>query len=266
MKPPTPLSLPNTDSDLLQGTWTVAALEMDGQKSPDAMLAGAHIVLKGDRFQSLGMGAVYEGKLVLDVDASPKTFDLKFTKGPEKGNTSFGIYALDGDEWKICMTTRVGATASDRPKKFATKAGTGVALEVLKRGKPQQAPKSSTKAAATGPKTEIEGEWSMISGSLDGKPMDAMTVSYGVRSVRGSHTTLKFGPQTMIDATFTLDPSKSPKEIDYEHSKGIFAGKQFGIYECDGKTLKLCASTPGTPRPKDFKAGPGRNVTTFTKK
>ena len=76
-----------TDSDLLQGTWNVAALEMDGQKSPDALLTGAHIVLKGDRFQSLGMGAVYEGKLVLNPAASPKTFDLRFTKGPEKGNT-----------------------------------------------------------------------------------------------------------------------------------------------------------------------------------
>jgi uncharacterized protein (TIGR03067 family) len=278
MKPRFSVSKPKPDSDLLQGTWSVAALEMDGQKSPDAMLAGAHIVLKGDRFQSLGMGAVYEGKLVLDPAASPKTFDLKFTKGPEKGNTSFGIYELTGEEWKICMTTRVGATASDRPRKFATKPGTGVVLEILKRGKAQPAPKRSNAkrprgtsskgaGALTGEATELEGEWSLVSGSLDDKAMDAMTVSYGVRSFQGDHTTLKFGPQTMIDATFSLDPSKSPCEIDYAHSKGMFAGKQqLGIYECDGKTLNLCASTPGTPRPKDFKPGAGRNVTTFRKR
>ena len=171
---------------------------------------------------------------------------------------------MTGDEWKICMTTRVGATGSDRPRKFATKADTGVVLEVLKRGKPRAAAKpfkettSKRADAPTGGATELEGEWSLVSGSLDGKPMDAMTVSYGVRSFQGNHTTLKFGPQTMIDATFSLDPSKSPHEIDYTHSKGMFAGKQqFGIYECDGQTLKLCASKPGTSRPKDFKPGAG---------
>jgi uncharacterized protein (TIGR03067 family) len=268
MKPRISVSTPKTDSDLLQGTWIVTALKMDGQAMAEPMLTGAHIVLKGDRFQSLGMGAVYEGKLVLDADASPKRFDLKFIKGPEKGNTSFGIYALDGDEWKICMTTRVGATEADRPKKFATKAGTGIALEVLQRGTPEKAAKPAAKAKAPiGKPTEVEGEWSMVSGNLDGKPMDAMSVSFGVRSFHGKHTTLKFGPQTMIDATFSLDATKSPKQIDYQHSKGMFAGKQqLGIYECDGKTLKLCASTPGTARPKDFMAGPGRNVTTFAKK
>jgi uncharacterized protein (TIGR03067 family) len=258
-----------SDAELLQGTWTVVALEMDGQETPAAMLGDARIVLKGDRFQSLGMGAVYEGKLVLDPKASPKTFDLKFTKGPEKGNTALGIYALDGDEWKICFTTRLGAT--DRPKKFATKSGTGIALEILKRGKPQKASSKSSakssKVAETGKATELEGEWTMTSGSLDGKAMDAMAVSFGVRAMRGNRTTLMFGPQTMIDATFVLDPTKSPKEIDYEHSKGMFAGKkQLGIYECDGKTLKLCASTPGTPRPKDFGAAKGRNVTAFTRR
>src|ERR1700730_4436277 len=117
-----------SDLDLLQGNWNVAALEMDGQKMPAAMLGAARIVIEGDRFQSLGMGAVYEGKLTLDATANPKAFDLTFTSGPESGNTSLGIYSLDGDEWRICLTTRGG----DRPQKFATLPGTGHALETLK--------------------------------------------------------------------------------------------------------------------------------------
>lgn len=250
-----------SDSDWLQGTWNIAALEMDGEKMAAGMLAGAHIVLKGDRFQSLGMGAEYEGKLVLDEKAKPKAFDLKFTKGPEKGNTALGIYELDGDDWKICLTTRPGTT--DRPKKFATKAGTGIALEILKRGKLEKARKPKT-TAATGPASELEGEWKLLSGALDGKPMDEISVAYGKRVFNKSLTTLSFGPQVYQQATFTLDTTKLPREIDYQHSKGMFAGKkQLGIYECDGKTLKLSASTPGTARPKDFAPQKGRNVTTF---
>src|ERR1022692_4820542 len=66
----------------LEGTWYVVALEVDGQPMPAGMLGAARIVVEGDRFQSLGMGAVYEGKMKLDPSANPKTFDLTFTAGP----------------------------------------------------------------------------------------------------------------------------------------------------------------------------------------
>jgi len=251
-----------SDLDRLQGTWHIASLHMDGQHMPDALLGGASVLVRGDRFQSLGMGAEYEGRLTLDPVALPKAFDLKFTKGPEKGNTALGIYELAGDDdWKICFTTRPGAT--DRPKKFETKAGTGVALETLKRGKPEARP-SKPKKSAAGPATSLEGEWKLVSGSLNGKAMDQMTVSFGKRVFRGHSTVLSFGPQVMQEATFTFDPSKSPCEIDYAHSKGMYAGKtQFGIYECDGKTLKLSSSTPGNPRPADFAPAKERNTTVF---
>jgi uncharacterized protein (TIGR03067 family) len=57
---------------------------------------------------------------------------MKFTEGPEKGNTALGIYELDGDEWKLCLTI----TAKDRPTEFAAKPKSGLGLEVLKREKP----------------------------------------------------------------------------------------------------------------------------------
>ena len=65
----------------------------------------------------------------MDATAIPKAVNLNFTTGPEKGNTNFGIYELDGDNWRICLNTR-GTT---RPRTFAAEAGTGIALEVLKR-------------------------------------------------------------------------------------------------------------------------------------
>ncbi len=113
----------------LQGSWKVVALELDGQKMPQAMLGGAKIVITGETFQSLGMGAVYDGAIVVDESASPKTFDLIYKNGPEAGARSLGIYELDGNTWRACFTLRAGT----RPTEFATTPGSGLALDILER-------------------------------------------------------------------------------------------------------------------------------------
>jgi uncharacterized protein (TIGR03067 family) len=115
------------DLDGLQGTWNIVSLEMDGQKMPGA---GARIVVRGDRFTTIGMGATYEGTVAVHQTTVPKSFDLHFEEGSEKGNINLGIYELDGDKWKICLATR----GSGRPREFAAPPGTGIALEILERG------------------------------------------------------------------------------------------------------------------------------------
>lgn len=112
------------DIDKLQGVWHVDSLEIDGRVMTAAVLGGAKIVIDGDRFTSMGMGAEYEGSVELNADSFPKSFDLTFARGPEKGNTNLGIYELDGDTWRICLATR----GSVRPKEFAAPPGTGIVL------------------------------------------------------------------------------------------------------------------------------------------
>jgi len=73
----------------------------------------------------------YKGTFSIDPGKNPKTIDIKFTEGPEKGNTSLGIYELDGEDFKLCLTV----TAKDRPTEFAAKAKSGLGLETLKREK-----------------------------------------------------------------------------------------------------------------------------------
>src|ERR1017187_9451633 len=103
------------DLDKLQGTWNIVSMEMDGQKMSGG---SARIVVRGDRFVTTGMGAIYEGALAVDQTTAPKSFELHFEEGPEKGNTSFGIYELDGHRWKICLTRseerRVGKECRSR--------------------------------------------------------------------------------------------------------------------------------------------------------
>src|SRR5205085_10866962 len=117
------------DLQLVQGSWIVTALEMDGQNMPAALLADSRIVVQGERFTSTGVGAVYEGTLELDASATPRRLDMKFDAGPEKGNINLGIYELAGDTWKLCLATR----GSLRPPGFATTPGSGFALETLAR-------------------------------------------------------------------------------------------------------------------------------------
>ena len=119
------------DLENLQGSWAVLSLEADGAKIPEAMLDGSRIIIKGDAFKSTSGGATYVGTIKIDASKSPKTIDLIFTEGPEKGNTALGIYELQGDNWRMCLSLGAGS----RPTEFATKQGRGHALETLKREK-----------------------------------------------------------------------------------------------------------------------------------
>lgn len=117
------------DIDLLQGSWAIKSLAMEGQQLPASMFANASMVVNANRFTSLGMGTQYEGTLELDPSTNPPHLNMNFDAGPEKGNTNLGIYELAGDVWKLCIATR-GAV---RPAGFVSPPGSGIALEVLHR-------------------------------------------------------------------------------------------------------------------------------------
>jgi uncharacterized protein (TIGR03067 family) len=241
-----------SDLKKLQGAWNIVSLEMEGQKYPPG---GSRIEIHGGRFISVNMGAEYEGTVTLDESASPKTFDLNFDKGPEAGNKSLGIYELSGDSWKICL----GLAGKKRPTQFVSKAGTGHALEILKRdkGAAKKHPVADPKAA---PVADLEGEWKMISCHQDGKPMDAKFVTSATREYRGNTTTLLVGGRPMMKSRFFVDGSA--KTIEYPDLR------QEGIYKVTGDTLNTCVVTAGEARPTDFSAAPGdgRTVSQWKRK
>jgi uncharacterized protein (TIGR03067 family) len=262
------------DQKAVQGTWLVAELEADGHKMPASMLGGAKVVIKGDLFMSHGMGATYEGDVELDAAQSPKHFTLKFTKGPEKGNTNPGIYELDGDTWRICIATRGG----ERPKKFATKAGSGHALETLVReGSKTAGARAKTEEAAAPVDTapphpmakELAGEWTMVSGVGSGETLPASYVKSGKRVATDTEITVSYGGQVFIKARYRIDPSTAPMSIDYVHIGGMAKGQTtLGIFELAGGALKTCMASPGQPRPESYasKLGDGRTSTVWKRK
>ena len=112
----------------------------------------------------------------------------------------------------------------------------------------------------------LQGEWSMVSGEIDGKAMPDEFLKGAKRVAKGDETTVVIAGQVFMKATFTIDPAKKPKTIDYAMTDGFSKGKkQLGIYEIEGETVKFCFASPGKDRPSDFttKEGSGRTLSVW---
>jgi uncharacterized protein (TIGR03067 family) len=113
---------------------------------------------------------------------------------------------------------------------------------------------------------KLQGAWVMVSGSADGQPVPEEMRRQMRRVCKGDEATTTMGGQVFLKAKITLDPSKTPKSIDYQMLEGFTKGKtQLGIYEVEGDTFKACFAAPGSERPKDFttKPGDGRTLTVW---
>jgi len=248
----------------LQGTWQITSLEVDGEVVPSGAFSGARVVVSDDRFASLGMGGEdeFEGAFELDPSKKPKAFDLVFTSGPAAGTRNRGIYRIEDGGWTLCLATR----GDKRPRTFATKPDSGIALETFarvdaarpspaKRGRTvtAQRPTPWTAAQPVGPPTVIEGQWQMVSAVMNGVPMSQNMVEWCRRETRGDVTTVLAGTNLMLRARFSLDDRQRPWAIDYENIAGANNGKaQLGIAELSGDSLRICMSAPGAGRPADF--------------
>jgi uncharacterized protein (TIGR03067 family) len=105
---------------------------------------------------------------------------------------------------------------------------------------------------------QLQGEWSMVSGSADGQPMPEQMLKQMKRVCKGDEATTTMAGQIYIKAKITIDPSKKPKTIDYQMTDGFTKGKkQLGIYEVEGDRFMSCFSKPGAERPTDFTSKPG---------
>jgi uncharacterized protein (TIGR03067 family) len=109
---------------------------------------------------------------------------------------------------------------------------------------------------------KLQGEWSMISGEIDGQAMPKEFLQGAKRVAKDDKTTVTIAGQLFMEAQFSVDPSKKPKTIDYTMTGGPTKGKQqLGIYELDGDQVKFCFASPGKDRPADFSTAPGSDRT-----
>ena len=120
--------------------------------------------------------------------------------------------------------------------------------------------------AAKQDQVRLQGTWTMISGERDGQPFPPEYLTGSSRVARDDETTVTVMGQLFMRAKFTLDPSKTPKAIDYAINDGQYAGLgMMGIYELDGDRVEFCLATPGRERPTGFVTKPddGQTMTVW---
>ena len=69
----------------------------------------------------------------IDTTKSPKHLDIMLPKESNQERAVLGIYAINGDELKVCL--RFGRSKGERPAEFSTKADSGLTLLVFRKAK-----------------------------------------------------------------------------------------------------------------------------------
>ncbi len=114
------------------GIWKPLSAELAGKKYPQKVLDTMKLVVKDGKYTVEVGGQNDEGTVTYDPAKSPKTMDIKGTKGPNKGRTFLVIYELKGDEMRVCYDL----SGKSRPTEFATKADTPLFLVTYRKVKP----------------------------------------------------------------------------------------------------------------------------------
>lgn len=191
-----------------------------------------------------------KGEFKLDEAAKPhKTIDwVKFT-GPDGQDVpqNLGIYSFEGDDFKVCN----GGPGNERPTEF--KEGTDNApprITVLKREPVKTA--EGDPAPLKGDLAKLQGRWTTKVGPEKDVPF--------VVAIKGNSVTVQVtvgGEEREFKGELKIDEAAKPhKTIDFvkfTRPDGDAAPENFGIYEFDGKDLKICNGGPGNARPTEFK-------------
>jgi uncharacterized protein (TIGR03067 family) len=121
------------DEEKLPGIWTCASATRDGKPFGEETVKQLRLTLtkKGGYKTERGKQVLFDSIYKLEADKKPKQIDLIATEGENKGKAAQGIYKLEADTLTICYTM----PGNERPKEFASTAGSGATLVVWKRSK-----------------------------------------------------------------------------------------------------------------------------------
>src|SRR5438876_6959080 len=69
-----------------RGTWKFESIELEGQAAPPENFKDVRLIIDGEKFTMNGLGT-HGGTFKVDVSKKPKSIDVTFTEGPDKGKT-----------------------------------------------------------------------------------------------------------------------------------------------------------------------------------
>ena len=116
----------------------------------------------------------------------------------------------------------------------------------------------------------LQGTWSQTYLEVDGvsePPDDAHSVPGAVCIFVGNtFTVMTPDRQVLLEGTFELDASTTPRSVTWLDAIGEDAGKAIpAIYELTDRTFRFIAADPGAPRPTRFRTVPGLTLRAFVR-
>lgn len=115
----------------LEGIWNLVYFERDGKEVK--LQSETQSIFTGDKFVvKRGDEVIAGGTFKLDPSKKPKTLDVTYSEGPDKGKSFKSIYQLEGDILKFC---RAGSPDQGRPTDFRTKPDNGQFVSGYKKAK-----------------------------------------------------------------------------------------------------------------------------------
>lgn len=106
------------DLKLLQGTWVMAALEVNGMDVPANKLEGTVLTIKDDAYVvKVKDRMVTTARIELDPSKAPKHFNMTPQDGDKKDMLQKGIYKIEGETFKLARGLN---SEQERPNQFAT--------------------------------------------------------------------------------------------------------------------------------------------------
>lgn len=114
-------------------------------------------------------------------------------------------------------------------------------------------------AAIKKDRKQIEGTWRVVAFEVSGnKAMEADARKLSVVNGSDGTWTLLSEGKVILKGTSTIDPTKTPKTLDFTVTEGEGKGNQYlGIYELGEKSRKMCFAPSGKERPTKFATSPG---------
>lgn len=117
----------------------------------------------------------------------------------------------------------------------------------------------------------LQGDWIQTGFEEDGL-VDAPDIYEGamgaITTIAGNHFSVRNARGVvLLEGTFALDESATPKKIDWTDAIGPDAGKTLkAIYELESGRFVFVAAAPGAPRPTQFRTAPGQTLRRFARK
>jgi uncharacterized protein (TIGR03067 family) len=109
-------------------------------------------------------------------------------------------------------------------------------------------------------KEKIQGTWEIVSVDLGGFRQPGGAYRGWQFVFKEDKMLRQINGQLNREYTFKLDPTQKLKTIDLTYPIREETGKEIGIYELDGDTLKWCIDNDGLERPTEFNSPANTNV------